>query len=77
MAKIDYKKGYTFRIGPLDHMQFARVDISINEIDTELDIPTQLKDASYTIEEIHKVIGEKVDAAIEEVLDANPEGEKK
>ena len=73
MANIDYKKGYTFRIGPLDHMQFARVDISINEIDTELDIPTQLKDASYTIEEIHKVIGEKVDAAIEEVLDANPE----
>ena len=58
-------------------MQFSRVDVSINEIDTELDIPTQLKDASYTIEEIHKVVDEKVDAYVEEILDANPEGEKK
>ncbi len=77
MPEISYKKGYTFRVGPINNMQFARIDIEIAKVDTNLPTAPQLEDASITITEIHKVLDAKVDAAVEEVLDANPEGEKK
>ena len=27
MAEVSFKKGFTYRVGPLDQMQFARIDI--------------------------------------------------
>ena len=38
MAKVGLKLGFTFRVGPLDTNQYARMDMEIHDIDTELPI---------------------------------------
>ena len=43
MAKVGLKLGFTFRVGPLDTNQYARMDMEIHDIDTELPIEEQLE----------------------------------
>ena len=78
MAEVSFKKGFTYRVGPLDHMQFARIDIEVSKVDTNLPIAPQLEgDTETVIIEISKFVDKHIDAEINKVLDENPEGEKK
>jgi hypothetical protein len=69
MAKVSRKLGFTFRVGALDLNQYARVDLSIDQIDTELPIRPQIEAALEADKIIAEVIKEKVDATIEDILD--------
>ena len=69
MAKVSGHLGFTFRVGALDLNQYARVDLSIDQIDTELPIRPQIEAALEADKIIAEVIKEKVDATIEDILD--------
>ena len=49
MAKVGIKLGFTFRVGPLDTNQYARIDCEVHDIDTELDWASQIDDAQVTL----------------------------
>ena len=68
MAKVGLKLGFTFRVGPLDTNQYARMDMEIHDIDTELPIEEQLEEAGLTIDKAYTVIHDKVDEEIKNVL---------
>tara|TARA_R100001443_G_C3350424_1_gene176714 strand:+ start:349 stop:582 length:234 start_codon:yes stop_codon:yes gene_type:complete len=68
MAKVGVKLGFTFRVGPLDTNQYARMDMEVHDIDTELPIDEQLKEAGLTIDKAYTVIHDKVDEEIKNVL---------
>ena len=68
MAKVGLKLGFTFRVGPLDTNQYARMDMEVHDIDTELPIDEQLKEAGLTIDKAYTVIHDKVDEEIKNVL---------
>lgn len=69
MAKVSAHLGFTFRVGPLDQNQYGRVDLTINEIDTELPLEPQLEESKKVADTVWGVIKEKVDNQIEEMLD--------
>ena len=71
MAKVSLKLGFTFRVGDLSTNQYGRVDLSIDQIDTELPLDEQLEDSKRTAEGIWKFVKGKVDSQIDEVLDEN------
>ena len=78
MAEVSFKKGFTYRVGPLDQMQFARIDIEVSKLDTNLPIAPQLEgDTENVLIEVSKFMDKHIDAEINKVLDENPEGEKK
>jgi len=78
MAELSFKKGYTFRVGPLDQMQFARVDIEVSKVDTSLPVAPQLEgDSENAIIEISKFVDKHIEDEVNKILDENPEGEKK
>ena len=68
MAKVGLKLGFTFRVGPLDTNQYARMDMEIHDIDTELPIDEQLKEAGLTIDKAYTTIYDKVDEGIKNIL---------
>ena len=41
MAKISMHLGFTFRVGDLSTNQYGRIDLSVDQIDTELPIDKQ------------------------------------
>ena len=43
MSKVSAHLGFTFRVGPLEHNQYGRVDLSVDQIDTELPVEPQLE----------------------------------
>ena len=69
MAKVSAHLGFTFRVGPLDQNQYGRVDLTINEIDSELPLEPQLEESKKVADTVWGVIKEKVDNQIEEMLD--------
>jgi len=68
MAKVGLKLGFTFRVGPLDTNQYARMDMEIHDLDTELPIDEQLKEAGLTIDKAYQVVHDKVDNGIREIF---------
>lgn len=68
MAKVGLKLGFTFRVGPLDTNQYARMDMEIHDIDTELPIDEQLKEAGLTIDKAYTTVYDKVDEGIKNIL---------
>ena len=68
MAKVGVKLGFTFRVGPLDTNQYARMDMEIHDIDTELPIDEQLTEAGLTIEKAYNAIHDRVDEEIKNIL---------
>jgi uncharacterized protein YuzE len=68
MAKVGLKLGFTFRVGPLDTNQYARMDMEIHDLDTELPIDEQLKEAGLTIDKAYQVVHDKVDSEIRNIL---------
>ena len=63
--------GFTFRVGELSTNQYGRIDLSIDQIDTELPIDEQLADVGYTADQVWDVLQAKVDAQLENVLESN------
>ena len=71
MAKVSRHLGFTFRVGELSTNQYGRIDLSIDQIDTELPIDEQLADVGYTADQVWDVLQAKVDAQLENVLESN------
>tara|TARA_R110002072_G_scaffold33015_3_gene100170 strand:+ start:34 stop:255 length:222 start_codon:yes stop_codon:yes gene_type:complete len=68
MAKVGVKLGFTFRVGPLDTNQYARMDMEIHDLDTELPIDEQLKEAGLTLDKAYTTVYDKVDEGIKNIL---------
>ena len=68
MAKVGLKLGFTFRVGPLDTNQYARMDIEIHDLDTELPIDEQLAEAGLAIDKAYESVHDKVDTEIRNIL---------
>ena len=71
MAKVSVHLGFTFRVGPLDTNQYGRIDLTVDQIDTELPIEAQLTDAGIASDEVFTFVKNKIDSQIDEVLDSN------
>ena len=69
MAKVSMHLGFTFRVGDLSTNQYGRIDLSVDQIDTELPIDKQLEGSKNAAEQVWKFIKTKVDANIDEMLD--------
>ena len=69
MAKVSMHLGFTFRVGDLSTNQYGRIDLSIDQIDTELPLDEQLADAGNTADQVWDVIKTKVDSQVEGLLD--------
>ena len=70
MAKVSVHLGFTFRVGPLDTNQYGRVDLTVDQIDTELPLEAQLDGSKEVADTVWNFIKDKVDIQIEEMLDA-------
>ena len=69
MAKVSMHLGFTFRVGDLSTNQYGRIDVSIDQIDTDLPIEEQLEDSKNAAENVWKIVKESVDNRIDELLD--------
>ena len=70
MAKVSVHLGFTFRVGDLSTNQYGRIDVSVDQIDTELPLQPQLDDTGDKAEKVWKFIRDQVDEKIEDMLDA-------
>jgi len=71
MAKVSMHLGFTFRVGELSTNQYGRIDLSIDQIDTELPVDEQLAEAVYTADQVWDVLQTKVDSQLESILEHN------
>jgi len=71
MAKVSVHLGFTFRVGPLDRNQYGRVDLTVDQIDTDLPLESQLAEATEVADKVWEFVKGKVDTQIEEVLETN------
>ena len=69
MAKVGLKLGFTFRVGDLQTNQYGRIDLSVDQIDTELPIQQQLEESKEAADQVWTFIKERVDHDIDEMLD--------
>ena len=69
MAKVSMHLGFTFRVGDLATNQYGRIDMSIDQIDTDLNIEEQLDTSKDAAERVWKVIRTQVDEKLENMLD--------
>ena len=69
MAKVSVHLGFTFRVGDLSTNQYGRMDLSVDQIDTELPIDKQLEASSQAAEQIWEFVKGKVDSQIDGILD--------
>ena len=71
MAKVSVHLGFTFRVGPLDRNQYGRVDLTVDQIDIDLPLESQLAEATEVADKVWEFVRDKVDTQIEEILDTN------
>ena len=71
MAKVSMHLGFTFRVGDLSTNQYGRIDLSVDQIDTELPIEQQLEDSKNAAENVWNFVKESVDTRIDEILDGD------
>jgi hypothetical protein len=69
MAKVSVHLGFTFRVGDLSTNQYGRMDLSVDQIDTELPIDKQLEDSQNAADQVWAFVKGKIDKQIDEVLD--------
>ena len=69
MAKVSMHLGFTFRVGDLSTNRYGRIDLSFDQIDTELPLDEQLKDAGHTADQVWDVLRNKVDSQVDSLLD--------
>ena len=71
MAKVSMHLGFTFRVGDLSTNQYGRIDLSVDQIDTELPIEQKLEDSKNAAENVWNFVKESVDTRIDEILDGD------
>jgi hypothetical protein len=69
MSKVSVHLGFTFRVGDLSSNQYGRVDLTVDQIDTELPITQQLEGVSRTANHVCDYFHTQVDKQLDEVLD--------
>ena len=69
MAKVSMHLGFTFRGGDLATNQYARIDLNVDQIDTEVPVDVQLAEVKDTANQIWGYMKDEVDNKITEVLD--------
>ena len=69
MAKVSVHLGFTFRVGDLATNQYGRMDLSVDQIDTELPIDKQLEESEQAAELVWQFVKGKIDSQIDGVLD--------
>ena len=69
MPKVSMHLGFTFRVGDLQTNQYGRIDLSGDQIDTELPIQQQLEESKEAADQVWTFIKERVDHDIDEMLD--------
>ena len=69
MAKVSVHLGFTFRVGPLETNQYGRVDLTVDQIDTELPVEPQLEESKKVADTVWDFIKNKEDSQIDEMLD--------
>ena len=74
MAKVSVHLGFTFRVGPLDRNQYGRVDLTFDQIDTELPLAPQIDGSKEVADVVFGVVKEKVDAQMDDILDKKKDG---
>ena len=67
MAKVSHSLSFTFRVGEASN-QFAKVNLEVNDIDTELPIEAQLRDVENATDVMWSYIRNKLDREIEEII---------
>ena len=63
--------GFTFRVGDLSTNQYGRIDLSVDQIDTDLPIEEQLEDSKNAAQNVWKFVKESVDTRLDEILDGD------
>ena len=69
MAKIDIHLGFTFRVGDINTNQYSRVDVTINDVDTDLPVEEQLDKSKETIDKVWEEVRSQVDSKVDAILD--------
>ena len=68
MAKVSMHLGFTFRVGDLATNQNGRIDMNVDQIDTELPLDEQLEDSKRTADGVWKYLRESIDTKIDVML---------
>lgn len=68
MAKVSVGVSVTMRIGDPSMNEYAKLNISIDEVDTEQELEPQLKSAAATIGATHGVLSAMVTKRIHEMI---------
>ena len=69
MAKVSMHLGFTFRVGDLATNQYGRIDMSFDQIDTDLPLEDQLAEAGNTADKVWEHLKSKVDSQIDQMLE--------
>ena len=75
MAKVSMHLGFTFRVGDLQTNQYGRIDVSVDQIDTDLPIDEQLDQTTDAAEQVWSFLRKQVDEKIERVLPLGGDGD--
>ncbi len=52
MPKVSMHLGFTFRVGDLQTNQYRRIDLSVDQIDTDLPIQQQLEESKEAADQV-------------------------
>ena len=69
MAKVSMHLGFTFRVGDLQTNQYGRIDVSVDQIDTDLPIDEQLDQTTDAAEQVWSFLRKQVDEKIDDILE--------
>ena len=68
MAKVGLELGVTMHLGKLEHNEYFRCLVKIDEIDTEKPLDEQLAAVDGSIEGVMAMAAQKLNAEVEKVL---------
>ncbi len=71
MPKITSHLGVTMNVGKDGSNQYARLDITISDIDTEIPLEPQLEDSNKVIDAVYQATKEKLSAQIRDLRNRN------
>ncbi len=74
MAKVSMHLGFTFRVGDLQTNQYGRIDVSVDQIDTDLPIDEQLDQTTDAAEQVWSFLRKQVDEKIDDILEGDNNG---
>ena len=75
MPKITSHLGVTMNVGKDGSNQYARLDITISDIDTEIPLEPQLEDSNKVIDAVYQATKEKLAAQIRDLRSKNSDKE--